>query len=299
MIMNNTKTLVLLGWFLMAFVTCMLTDATAVASPFMLSVDATSNLFGAGHSAVPLSDHGSGTLPPFVSLPTGHNRVVTFTTVTGSVSFDTLNSPPQYLGQYNGPDGGAILFQDSTWPNNYLTTSTPPGRLPPAEAGSPTYFYTDIASTAGISGLTLFETTPTDRRAMFLAGVFTTDSEPSDPAPAILDFSSTSLGTSFTTLSPLLNQSFFIGDGLTGTGSGAVQQFLVPDAATKLYFGIVDGQAFVGNPDYYDNNLGTFHVQGLVSSVPEIDPAGFGSIAAILTGVFGLLERRRRATGDG
>ena len=30
------------------------------------------------------------------------------------------------------------------------------------------------------------------------------------------------------------------------------------------------------------------------SSVPEIDPAGFGSVAALLTGAFGLLERRRR-----
>jgi len=30
-----------------------------------------------------------------------------------------------------------------------------------------------------------------------------------------------------------------------------------------------------------------------VASVPEIDPAGFGSVAALLTGVLGLIERRR------
>lgn len=31
-----------------------------------------------------------------------------------------------------------------------------------------------------------------------------------------------------------------------------------------------------------------------MSAVPEIDPAGFGSVAAILTGAFGLIERRRK-----
>ena len=35
--------------------------------------------------------------------------------------------------------------------------------------------------------------------------------------------------------------------------------------------------------------LGTLQIEG----VPEIDPAGFGSIAALVAGAFGLLERRR------
>lgn len=288
-VMNRRIALVLAG--LLSSVNC---GGVVFASTFSLSVDATSNLFGAGHVAVPPSDHGSGTLPPFVSLPSGHNRVVTFTTISGSVSFDVLNSPAQYQGQYNGPDGGAISFQDSLWPNSYLTTSSPPGRLPPSEAGSPTTFYTDVTSLDGISGMTLFESAPADRRAMFLAGVFTSNDAPTDPAPAILDFSSTAIGTSFISLSPLLHQSFFIGDGLTGTGSGIVQQFYVPDAATKLYFGIIDGQCFVGQPDYYDNNAGSFSVQGSVTSVPEIDPSCLGSVLALIGGGLGLIERRRK-----
>ena len=260
---------------------------------FSLSVDATSNLFGAGHPSVPPSDHGSGTPPPYISLPAGQNRVVMFTTVTGSVSFDTLNSPPQYLGQYNGPDGGAIMFQDSGWPSNYLTTSSPPGMLPPSEAGSPTTFYTQIDSLDGISGLTLFETAPADRRAMFLAGVFTSDSEPNDPAPAVLDFSSAAIGTSFISLSPLLHQSFFIGDGLTGTGTGTAQSFLVPDAATRLYFGFVDGQCFVGHPDYYSNNSGAFAVQGMTMTVPE--PSTYAmALAALACGGFSMFRRRKQ-----
>jgi hypothetical protein len=40
---------------------------------------------------------------------------------------------------------------------------------------------------------------------------------------------------------PLLNQTFFIGDGLTGTGAGNRQSFAVPSGATLLYLGFADG----------------------------------------------------------
>jgi hypothetical protein len=39
------------------------------------------------------------------------------------------------------------------------------------------------------------------------------------------------------------------------------------------------------------------YVAPSTSSVPEIDPAGFGSVAALLTGAFGLIEQRRRRRG--
>ena len=38
-------------------------------------------------------------------------------------------------------------------------------------------------------------------------------------------------------------------------------------------------------------------VQAAPTSVPEIDPASFGSVAAFLTGAFGLIEQRRRRRG--
>jgi uncharacterized protein (TIGR03382 family) len=90
-------------------------------------------------------------------------------------------------------------------------------------------------------------------------------------------------------LAPLLHQTFFIGDGLTGTGSGSPQTFLVPDAATHLYLGIVDGSYFVGGPNYYDNNRGDFSVQGGV--VPE--PSVLGVAAIALAGGSWLVRRRR------
>jgi hypothetical protein len=69
------------------------------------------------------------------------------------------------------------------------------------------------------------------------------------PPPA-LDFST---DRDFETLSPLLQQPFFIGDGLTG--DGVRQQFFIPAEATRLYLGTMDirnwsdndGQCRVGN----------------------------------------------------
>jgi hypothetical protein len=100
-----------------------------------------------------------------------------------------------------------------------------------------------------------------------LVGVFLDASQPdSSAAPAALDFSGSGLGTGFTTLSPALKQAFFIGDGLTGTGTGSIQQFVVPAGATRLFLGTSDGVGWF-------NNTGTFNVtsgQGGPTPTPTI-----------------------------
>ena len=59
-----------------------------------------------------------------------------------------------------------------------------------------------------------------------------------------------------------IGQVFFIGDGLTGTGSGAIQTFAVPDAATRLFLGVADAFAFGSDlpggrdPGFFDDNSG-------------------------------------------
>jgi hypothetical protein len=260
---------------------------------FSLTVDSKSNIYASGlASTAGIGPNGPGSLPPFVTLSPGVGRVLRFTHVSGSVSYNDVDAPTQYLGQYNGPDGGAVLFADANFPSNFLTTSSPPGLISPSE-GSPTTFYVDMDPFGGISGMTLFESTPADRRVMFLAGVFLTDAPPAAPAPASLDFSSTAIGRSFTTFSPLLQQTFYIGDGLTGEGSGSTQSFLVPDGATRLFLGIVDGSYFVGGPDYYDNNAGTFSATFEVNTVPEIDPHSSVSAVSLLVAALALVERRR------
>jgi hypothetical protein len=87
-----------------------------------------------------------------------------------------------------------------------------------------------------------------------LVGLFLDDSVPtSSGAPGRLDFSTSGVGMSFPTLSPGLKQPFFIGDGMTGTGTGAVQQFVVPAGATRFFLGVVDGVE-------WHNNTGALNV---------------------------------------
>ena len=68
-----------------------------------------------------------------------------------------------------------------------------------------------------------------------LVGVFV-NGTPSGVAPATLDFAgdAVSTGLDFASLAPGLDQIFWIGDGLTGIGTGSVQQFTVPTGATGL-----------------------------------------------------------------
>lgn len=278
----------------LAALTC-LCVAPSEAQADTLSVDSESNIYASGLSSIPggMAPNGPGILPPSVALSPGTGRVLRFLSVSGSVSYNNTDAPAPYLGQFNGPDGGAVLFADPNFPSNFLTTSSPPGLISPSE-GSPTTFYVDMDSYGGISGMTLFESTPADRRVMFLAGVFLTDAIPSAPAPVSLDFSSTAIGRSFTQLAPLLQQTFYIGDGLTGEGTGSIQSFLVPDGATRLFLGIVDGSYFVGGPDYYDNNAGSFSATFEVTTVPEIDPNAFATAVSLIVGSLALVERRRR-----
>jgi hypothetical protein len=129
------------------------------------------------------------------------------------------------------------------------------------DGGTPTsgpdgsFFFATVSSN-GISGATW----PVNA----LVGVFLDDSLPtSSAAPASLDFSA-GAGTGFTTLSPALKQAFFIGDGLTGTGSGATQSFVIPAGATRLFLGTSDGVGWF-------NNSGSFAVT--VTAVAAPPPA--------------------------
>lgn len=163
-------------------------------------------------------------------------------------------TPPSPAGQ-----GGGILPSVIAFPagvDRVLTFSDVTGMIdfgggagPHGPDGFASGDY-EVFSYGGISGFHA-------SRSACLVGVFLEDSEPTNPAPLTLDFTTSALGAGFTNLSPQIAQTFFIGDGLTGTGSGAVQQFFAPATATRLFLGFVDGVATNMYPGGYSNNIGS------------------------------------------
>jgi hypothetical protein len=82
-----------------------------------------------------------------------------------------------------------------------------------------------------------------------LVGVFLGNSTPSGSSePGRIDFSR---DLNFASLSPGLKQIFWIGDGRTK--GGAVQRFISPAGATRLYLGTADGTE-------WNNNTGSYKV---------------------------------------
>ena len=114
----------------------------------------------------------------------------------------------------------------------------------------------------------------------------------STSTPAPLDFSG---GTSFTSLSPLLQQAFFIGDGLTGDGSGTTQTFNVPTGATTLYLGISDACGYNGSPSCYGDNGGSFSIT--VNAGPAVPEPATWALMLVGLGGLGAALRGRRASG--
>ena len=163
-------------------------------------------------------DGSDGTAPAKFAFPAAPGQTLTFSSVTGSWSCG--------VSSLYGPDGST-------------TTVCQPHNLDNPIGTFSGYDTTDF--TGG------------------LAGIFLEDGLPhSAPPPLrfyVSDASAGGIQTSFRSLSPQIGQIFFIGDGLTGTGTGATQMFAVPPTATHLYLGYVDS-CDNSVPGCFSNNLG-------------------------------------------
>jgi hypothetical protein len=96
-----------------------------------------------------------------------------------------------------------------------------------------------------------------------VVGLFLDDQQPNKAgaAPEDLNFS-TEQARDFSTLKPKLRQPFFIGDGRRSDGS--VQTFVVPEGATRLFIGTMDGFEWNNNVGGY---ITTIHRLPTVTTV--------------------------------
>jgi hypothetical protein len=196
------------------------TGPTAGGQSGSVSVQSTGSIYDTG---------GGSTPPTMMTLPSGATTVV-FSGVTGSITAGCASTE------------GCIIL-------NHGTGDTPNdpdgvGAVPATSSNT---------GTSSISGMVA-------PGAGYLVGLFVPAGGPTGTAPTALDFTSTGLGTAFTALSPQLDQVFFIGDGLTGNGTGTQQTFNVPTGAGQLWLGISDAGGYNGVPGAYGDNLGVYGV---------------------------------------
>ena len=201
--------------------------AAVAAADTTLYVPAASNPFSAGFGK-DVRGFAGAAAPTGYALPSGANRVMKLTSVEGTTgcAADTVDPP----------DGNCPAWNS------------------------------DYANANGISGI--IDYAPGGARMNFLAAVFLDDALPADPTPDRLDFSDPGTvghekgrGHDFPSLSPELRQTFFVGDGRIGRGQRPeqpLQEFRVPDSATRVYFGLVDF--------YYSDNYGLLKVTFSVGS---------------------------------
>lgn len=126
---------------------------------------------------------------------------------------------------------------------------------------------TDSGSFRGLSGLRHGD------YGLFLIGVFLDDDDPATegPPPQTLDVTG---HEDFADIRPALRQLFFVGDGMTGTGTGTIQRFHVPSGATRLALGVSDHAACDPSRGFYEDNSGSFAFEGEIA----VDASSFKDV---------------------
>lgn len=128
-----------------------------------------------------------------------------------------------------------------------------------------------------------------------LVGVFLTDAVPAGSAPTTLNFSTAGLGVDFLTLSPLIGQVFYIGNGVTSTNF--VQEFTAPSTATQFFIGITDAFGFNGAPGAFDDNDGSYRIRIGINQDPRVGVPEPAPLAMLVLGLGSLAYLRKRHRG--
>lgn len=216
-------------------------------------VDAASNIYAAGSADTSAFEQG-GILP--LSIDIAGSTEVQFTAVGVGPAVD------------GSPTGGATCVFNGT-------PST-------GDGANCVNSSTNVSAANGYGSFVL------NGRTMPLVGLFLGSTVEATPTGVNSSFDAENAQTSF---APLLQQVFFIGDGLSDLG--ALQTFAVPTGATKLYLGFADAFGFSGAPGYFSDNHGGLSVSYVTTPVPEPASVALGLAGLLL--VLGPLRARKPA----
>jgi len=227
----------------------------------------------------------SGTAQAATILP---GSTISGITVLGTSSIYQIFGHAGNTGGDYGPATDATLINFAAGSNNVFSFSASglvsccsnSPNLPPDGGASSM----NIGGANGLSGLIGNGNIP-------FVGVFTTDTDPyGSAAPTTLNFDKNNPAS----LSPELDQVFYIGDGKQGyqDGAGATLTFMAPANATRLYIGVIDAYSFTGTTGYYNDNLGQFTANVSLAPVP-LPPSLWLFGSALVAGWFGARRRTR------
>jgi len=193
---------------------------SALAQASTVIVRATDVIYAAGNQASFAAQAG-GTVPQAVIDIPPDTKAISMKSVTGSLACRSREGCITLDGvTYHDPDGH---------PGNYIST---------------TGWESISGFSAGGQG--------------YLLGVFLAPNGPSGAAPAAESYPP--MNKHARVHRPLLDQTFFIGDGLTKNGHGTRQLIRVPQGATELVLGISDACNGNGQPGCYADNQGSWTV---------------------------------------
>jgi hypothetical protein len=188
----------------------------------------------AKHTYVTGQVNVTGTDVIFAATLTGDGLNDYLAQTTGSTAPHSIDIPAGTTSLTVNVTGPGL----SIWSEGYVAT---------ADGTNPIGFVSRCIGVNAISGISV-------NAAAYLSGVFvnTNHTVSSMMMPPALDY--TQSGTQFMNFAPHRGMLFFIGDGLTGDGTGETQRFWVPPHANKLFLGVADCQGGTGVPSiYYDN----------------------------------------------
>ncbi|HEX3625117.1 MAG TPA: PEP-CTERM sorting domain-containing protein [Verrucomicrobiae bacterium] len=226
-------------------------------------------------------------------LPAVATAGTTTVNVTGTDNIDAAGLASAANADPAGGGGGTLPLQIAVTGSSYsfqylsgtVSASSGDSSLRNLDANGDLNATANINSYGGISGYV-------SGSYFALVGVFLGPGGQPVTAPSAINFSSTGIGSGFTTLAPQIGQIFMIGDGTTPSNQS--RTYYVPTGAAELYLGFADSYNYGGPPGQFNDNSGSVNIN--VTAAPEPAPLALMLAGSGLMAAFCFRNKRRNGS---